>query len=370
MKILHVQKVSGVGGSERHLLSLLPALNGYGCTVSMLVLSAGGASEPFVSKLRSEGIDVHEVLARGDLQPRLIPLIAQKIRALRPDLVHTHLIHADVYGQVAAAGARVPALNSFHSSNPFYQQQPIRTTMRQIARFPRATIAISQHVRNFVLANQFALPDRVRLVPYGLNPAVLRDDISADAARGAFGLSRDEIAIGVASRLFPNKGQDVVIEAMRRVVERDSRAILLVAGDGPERSRLEQLAGPLLSTRIRFLGHINNIASFMTACEIMVFPTQPGFGEGFGLAALEAMCCARPLVATDIDSLPEIVVDGRTGYLVPPRDTSALAERLLRLLHDGAERSRMGREGLTRATVVFPLERMVANTVAVYEETA
>lgn len=142
---------------------------------------------------------------------------------------------------------------------------------------------------------------------------------------------------------------------------------LLVAGDGPLRSMLENQARRL-GTDARFLGFVSDMPAFMNACDIVVFPTQPELGEGFGLAALEAMAAGRPVIATAIASLPEVVIDGGSGMLVAPGSAAALAKAISLLASDEVLRRRLGEAASIRATEAFSIESMTEATIAVYKE--
>ncbi len=144
--------------------------------------------------------------------------------------------------------------------------------------------------------------------------------------------------------------------------------MLLIAGAGEERVRLEALAAKYCPPdRVRFLGFVSDVEAFLAACDIVAFPTD-GYAEGFGLTALEAMAAARPVVATRYASLPEVVEDSVTGVLVTPRSVDDMHGALVGLAKDQARRTAMGRAGAQRAGEVFRLDRMAAATRAVYDE--
>ncbi len=155
MRVLHVQRAKGVSGSERHLLSLLPALESVGVKSRMCVLSTGDGPR-FVAELADAGIDVTVRAAGGDLNAKLVPELVSEIRAFRPDVVHTHLFHADVVGQVAAQVARVRGVSSVHSTDDFYRREPYRSVGRAVSRLARRRIAISEHVARFLREERLA----------------------------------------------------------------------------------------------------------------------------------------------------------------------------------------------------------------------
>ena len=143
---------------------------------------------------------------------------------------------------------------------------------------------------------------------------------------------------------------------------------LLVAGDGPLSDRSSAPGDLGLGERVRFLGFVTDVRSFMGACDALAFPTQPELSEGFGLAALEAMAAARPVIASRVGSLPEVVSDEITGLLVEPQDVAELAAALVRLAENPTLRQELGEQGLIRAREAFSLEEMVERTLAVYNE--
>ena len=141
-----------------------------------------------------------------------------------------------------------------------------------------------------------------------------------------------------------------------------------LGGDGPERAVLERLVEQHCAPgTVTFLGFVADIGPFMHACDALAFPTKPELSEGFGLAALEAMAAGRPVVASAVGSLPE-VVDETTGRLVPPSSVDALASAILELARDRALCERLGVNGAARARTEFPLEKMVRSTIEVYDE--
>ena len=139
---------------------------------------------------------------------------------------------------------------------------------------------------------------------------------------------------------------------------------MLIAGEGPLRPSLERSAGAL-AAGAAFLGQVDDMPRFMGACDVLLFPTLPGLGEGFGLAALEAMAAGVPVVATGVGALPEVVEHGVTGSVVAP-GADTIAAALVRLGGDRDERTSMGKAGRERAATTFGIDAMVARTVDVY----
>jgi glycosyltransferase involved in cell wall biosynthesis len=134
------------------------------------------------------------------------------------------------------------------------------------------------------------------------------------------------------------------------------------------RATLEERAQPYPSDRVQFLGFVADMRSFMRATDVLAFTTQPELGEGFGLSALEAMAAGRPVLATKVASLPEIVIDQQTGVVVAPHSTAAIRDALIALGSDERWRTELGAAAAVRARREFSLDRMVERTIAVYNE--
>jgi glycosyltransferase involved in cell wall biosynthesis len=167
-------------------------------------------------------------------------------------------------------------------------------------------------------------------------------------------------------RLVPQKGVDVAIEALVRVRERHPTVHLVVLGEGPLRDELEALAERRdVAHAVSLPGRVGDVAWWLRRAAVLVHPAR---WEGFGLALLEAMLCERPVVASAVSSVPEIVDDGVTGRLVPPDDPAALAEAIVDLLDHPARASAMGEAGRALALGDFSVARMAERTGAVYEE--
>lgn len=225
---------------------------------------------------------------------------------------------------------------------------------------------ISLRVRgaDLVIATSRAVADCV----VGAGPRVVYPGV--DVPNGRVGRMTPRIpgetALGTAGRLVPLKGIVYLIRALA-VLHRDIPGVRLeIAGSGPERPALEhEVQSHGLGDRVRFLGWRTDLGPLMETWDVYV---QPSLGEPFGIAALEAMAVGLPVVATAAGGLPELVEDGRTGWLVPPRDSGALAERLRALLLNPDQRHIMGSAGRARAKQTFSLDRMVREFSRIYDE--
>lgn len=375
LRVLHVQKVSGIGGSERHLLTLLPALAASGIEVRMVVATTP-TTGPFVTALGEAGIDFTTVPAGPDLNPLLAARLGAEIRRFRPDVVHTHLIHADVHALLPTMVLRRPSVSTFHGPSPFYRRQPYRSIGRVTARSAAAVVAISGYLGDYLTSVLGVDPSRITIVPYGIDAAMWahRAVEQRPEARTRFGLHPDDVAFGIASRLIDGKGHLDLIHAFDRAAATApppvaERMRLLVAGDGPLR---EALAGRIASRqgpgRVELVGFVADVEHFMAACDVVANPTDATLGEGFGLAVLEAMAVGRPVIATSVGSLPELVVHDETGLLVVPGSVEQLGRAIGDLAGDDGRRRVLGRAGADRARRTYGVATMVEATAGLYAD--
>jgi glycosyltransferase involved in cell wall biosynthesis len=358
MRVVHVHRIAGVGGSERHLLALLPALRERGVEASFIGLDTGPGAGPFYEELDRSGVP-YARLQGAAADPRLPFRIVRAARRLGAEAIHTHLVHADVHGAAAAALLRVPLYSTKHNDDPF-RTGAFRHVDRLLTHRASRVIAISEALRRFLLERAGLPAGKVEVVRYGL------DATPAWGPNPPFDLPEDVPWLLAVARLAPQKGLDVAVEALARLEHQ--RAVLVVVGEGPERGRLIELARERgVGDRVLLAGRAGDVKPLLKRASLFIHPAR---WEGFGLVVLEAMLAGRAVVATNVSAIPEIVIDGETGLLVPPDDPEALAHAIDRLLSDGGERERLGDAGRERAHADFSVERMAAQTAAVYERAA
>jgi glycosyltransferase involved in cell wall biosynthesis len=345
-RVVHVHRIRGIGGSERHLLTLLPALAELGIDVTFLGLDdPAGVLDPFYGELDVESV---RLPCPRDLDPGLARRVRRELRRLRPDVVHTHLVHGDAYGTLGAGDAVV--VSTKHNDDRF-RLGPFRFVERALTRRAARVIAITEALRRFCVDGVGLPAGKVEVVHYGMDalPEPWGESPEVQLPEGA------RVLLCV-SRLVEQKGVDVAVRALPAIREQHPDAVLVVLGDGPER---ERLAGE----GVYLPGRVGDVASWYRRAELLVHPAR---WEGFGLALLEAMLAGRPVVATRVSAAPEIVADGETGLLVPPDDASALAEAVSSLLADPARAAALGEAGVARARSEFSVAKMAERTAGVY----
>lgn len=358
-KILHIQRAGAIAGSETHLLQLLPGLQQRGHDITFLALTKPQESpSPFTQALSSQGIRVIDQRIQREWQPEILPPMVQIIRQGHYDIVHTHLLYADLYGALATLWAgRTKVLCTRHNDNPYRQRWPMRPLITWNTSWMHHVIAISAHIKAFNMKYQRVPAAKITVIPYGYDPPV--------AAPMPLPPKTGTLTLGMVGRLVPQKSHATAIRALPLILNHIPHTRLVILGDGPLRNELVTLAAQLnLTPHVEFLGYQPRAAEWMRRFDLLLHPSQH---EGFGLVLLEAMAARLPIVATRVSAIPEIVVDGQTGCLIPPQDPESLAQAVIGLLNQPARRAQMGEAGYQRLVQEFSVAKMLDRTEAVYQ---
>jgi glycosyltransferase involved in cell wall biosynthesis len=370
IRVVHIAKIIQIAGAERHLLTLLPALRAAGVDARMIAFEKGESAAQFIQQLRDDGVPFETLLTpTGErLINRDLPAFLHRLRALlrehQPDIVHTHLIHGDIYGTVAARAAGVRHIvSSRHNLDPFRRQRKWQAVTSVLWRANSGGIAMSDAVRDFMVQVEHAPLHKISTIKHGIIPPEPLNGDKRAAVRRAWGIDADAPVVGSVSRLIKQKGLTHAVEAFAQV--RHPNAHYVIAGDGELRASLQQQAVDRgLGDSIHFLGWQDDVHRVLGALDVLL---APSLWEGFGVVFLEAMGHALPILTTHVPPIPEVVLDGVTGCTVEPASSAALVEPLRRLLLDSDLRQTMGTAGRLRLENVFSVNKMVEQTVAFYE---
>ncbi|MEO1288558.1 MAG: glycosyltransferase family 4 protein [Chloroflexota bacterium] len=371
MRVVHLIKAKQIGGAERHLLMLLPALIQREVDAHLLILvEPDNPMDDLFAEAEARGIPAEAIVVKGTVDALIVNRIRAKLNDLKPDILHTHLIHADTFGLAAAKLANVKYLiTSRHNDDDFRSKRVVKWASGMMWSGFDACIAISDAIKQFAIEVEGAPPEKVYTVKYGIEHESLSQSYFESARAdllAELNLSDDVQLLGMACRLVEQKGVTYAIDALQRIHNQFPNAHLVIAGDGELMLELIHLVAQLeLTDHVHFLGWRGDVPRLMAALDIFLMPS---LWEGFGLVALEAMSKRRPVIATRVTALPEVVADGETGLLVPPQNSIALAEALQTLLADRSLRSHMGLVGEDRVEQLFSVARMADETVAVYRK--
>jgi glycosyltransferase involved in cell wall biosynthesis len=370
LRLLLVESGTAVGGTERVVWELATRLPAARWDVRVWLSPAPGVDE-FAAALESRGIPVTriaEVDSRWDW--RGMWRTWRRLGRERPDLLHVHHVWpaADRYLATLAGSAGVPHLVvTEHIEGHSHSAAQGQLKIRELEQADAVT-TVSAAVADSLVRDYGVERARLRVVPNGAEPP------DEAAERPAVRRVREELGAGVlrplwvcAGRLEEQKGQDVLLDALAEVRRRGLEFVAVLAGDGSLRHALEQRARTLgLEANVRFAGQVEDLGPLLGAADAVALPSR---WEGMPLVLLEALARGRPVVASSVGGVPEVVTDGEHARLVPPGDVAALATALETFHRHPDEALRMGWRGAMLVREGYTWARVVESFEAVYDET-
>ena len=348
IRVLHVIHSSAFGGGPAMVDLLCSRLQGQG--FEMAIVTSGEGELP--ARMSALGVRVVCLpLATKGSFLRHLPQLARVIRRQRPDIVHLHGHFAASLGQFAVQAAGRPA-TIYSAQWPAYLDD-VNTYSRvrnwiaewTSCRLANRVVAVSEYDRQTLIRRRMCAASKLTLIYNAYDPAKFPQVGNGERATATGTM------LGFVGRLVDQKGCDVLIQAMPKILAQHPDTRLRVVGDGEQRQRLEDLAERLdVSRAVEFVGYRPMSAALMDELDIVVVPSRY---EPFGIVAVEAMASGRPVVASSVGGLSEIVADGKTGLLVPPGDADRLAAAVSRLLDLPDVRAAMGAAGKQRVAERF-----------------
>lgn len=375
MRVLIVIDAFRLGGAETLVAQLGRVAPDVGLELDVLSLHGRSAELSKLEPLLIEaGIEPHYLGVRRTLDPAAFARLVRYIRRTRPDVVHAHLEMSMTMALPAAALARTPGVGTFHQVyRPMHGRELARERLAvEVATRSQATVFVSNASRRSY-AEHFRggrTPPTWRVVHNGIDLEQF-----APPAPGATTRLPADLDLGpgpvvtVLAALRDFKGITHAVAAWPSVLLRHPDARLLVVGSGEEAANLHRQVDDLgLQGSVTFAGMRSDVADIMRGSDVMVLPSV--FGENLPTVLMEAGGCGRPVVASDVGGIADIVVDGETGLLTPPGDEAALAAALVRLLDDEGLRQRLGDAGRRRMEQHFDARRWAGNLLELYREVA
>ncbi len=380
VKVLRVIARLNIGGPALHVAYLTAGLadRGYDTTLVAGTLARGEESMASVAERRGVKVETLAELHREIAPWRdawAIIRLARLIRRERPTILHTHTAKAGAVGRIAAllAGdARPPiVVHTFHGHvlrgyfNPL-TTLGFRTLERWLAWTTTALVAVSPEVRDDLVRLHVAPPSKFTVVRLGieLDERVCSDDEARRETRRVFGIAPDAFVVGWVGRMTAVKRTEDVLRTLRTLVGNGVDAYLCLVGDGPDREDLERYGHELgVIKRCLFFGYQQDVSRFYNAIDVLLLSSV---NEGTPVSVIEALAAGRPVVATRVGGVPDVVRDGVDGFLVEAGDVTALADRLAELAADPERRARMGAEGRARVLERYAVDRLVDDVDRLY----
>ena len=360
IKVLHVLPTGHAGGVETFALAVARGLDSDRFEFRACILGQDG---PVAEQLRRLG--VRTSLLGLASRPRPASALAL-VRAVRgADIVHVNAGGSRLRRIAALAGARV--ITHVHGPPDAWVPRLRAGDTSLASEITRVFLAKSDLVVAFSHYCKKMVIDQVpgatvRIIPYGIEICPDGHAATGREARSVRGLPESAGVVGFVGRLCPQKGIPALLECARLLFERNSDALLVIVGDGPLRCDVDRFS-ETYPGRVMVVGETDEARTWMAAFDLLLVPSN---WEPLGIVAVEAMAAALPVVAFDIDGLPEVIVHGETGLLVPAGDTSAMAAAVGELLADPHRARSMGLSGRRRAEQSFSFDGMIGSLESLY----
>jgi glycosyltransferase involved in cell wall biosynthesis len=364
LKVLQLITGLEIGGAERLLLDTVRHLDNAQFQSVVACLYNNGRIGRQIAEL---GIPVADMHMRSFADPcglmRLLAFLHQE----KPDILHTHLFRANVWGRLLGAAIRIPVIvSSEHSLTEHYFEGRRRTPWltgidNLTARCCKVIIANSHATKKYLVENGVRL-EKIEVIHNGVDTRGYTGNHLGSAIRTEFGLDSAKL-VTMVGRLHPQKNHRLLIEAFAQLHARLPQTKLLIVGEGPLEEELRMLGRAQAPGAIIFAGARSDIPAIMAASDLVMLPSR---WEPFGIVLVEAMSAGKPVIGTAVDGIPEVIVDGKTGLLVRPGDAAALADAMFGLLNDPARATRMGELGRARARRQFDIRKAVADLQLLY----
>lgn len=355
------------GGMKQHYVSLVKGLK----SVGFDVLAACSFDKATMEELRDKGVEVYPLHLPGEVRPHLDAVKAVKIAHIimkqGVDVLHCHGFKAGMVGRMGAILAGCPKVYTVHNfvlplSHRLKREMLFRME-KALAKRTEGIIAVS-HALKLEMEKECGIPEgKINVIYNGISPP---GGGGGQDVRRHLGIGPDTVVIGSVARLIPSKGIQHLLDAIPLIKRFFKNVCFVIVGAGPYEDMLKVKAKALgIEDDVIFTGYITPIWDYLDAMDIFVLPT---LSEGLGISVLEAMAFGKPVVASSVGGVPEIIEHGRNGYLVPPGDATALASAINYLIENPHQRSVFGQKGRERVLTCFSAERMVQDTALVLEK--
>jgi glycosyltransferase involved in cell wall biosynthesis len=365
VRVLQLTSSLGFYGAEQMIMTLITALDRESFDVRLAALEKKRVSSTaIVAAARAAGFEAVTLPCRGRLDWGAIQELKSLVEDQRIEILHCHEPKSRLYGAIVSRMTGVPMVATHH----LWTGQNLRTRLVELIdaavlhscqRVVAVSSSVAESMRRVLISSS-----RIEVIPNGIDLSGFRDAQQNNEVRASLGIPPGLPVIGAVGRLDIQKAHERLIEAARKISDAGQDAIYLIVGEGVERLRLESLVRSLgLSDRVLLPGYKSDIRPFLAIMDLFVLPSRR---EGTPMALLEAMAMRKPVVATAVGGVPDVLTDGIDGIMLPESSVNGLSDALLRLLRDPALARRIARNGRRRVETEFSSRRMAGRYEDVY----
>lgn len=357
VKVIQVTWGLVAGGAEMYAFTVAANLDAQKYTPLLCAIDKGGALEPEIER---KGIPYFVMNRRQGIDLKLMWRLYRLFKENQVRVIHTHHFNQLFYSILGAKLTGAKIVHMEHSVE-FLKRKRLARALNFLSRFCDKVIAIGNDGAN-ALKELAGIPEnKLEIIRAGVDPANYAE--SKSEARKALGLDQEEKIAVIVARLFPEKNHKLLLEAFAQVVRQVEKTRLIIVGDGVEESAIQnEIARLNLQEQVTMMGVRRDVARILAASDLFVLSSDR---EGLPIAVLEAMAAGKPVVTTGVGDLPAVVQDGKSGRVVPAKNSKAMADALVEILSDEEKAVNMGKNAL-QAIDEYSLQAMIAKFEALY----
>jgi glycosyltransferase involved in cell wall biosynthesis len=366
LNILLIIETSGPGGAETVLLNIAKNLDRSQFNPTVVLLRPGW----FWGHLLEHNIETKVIHSRRAWDVSFLIRLIKNCRQLKVDLIHSHLPGANLYSCLVGSVLRIPVIATFH--NELFM--PGRSERHKVLKFflirnlaSKAVVVADYLKSDFINKAKFPI-QKLITVYNGIEVAPYRLNFDISAKKRELGIEEDELIVGNVANLRPPKGHQYFIKAAEQICNNRNRVKFLIVGEGKGKLKAEieeQIKKSNLKDKVILMGFREDVKELLHVMDVFVLSS---ISEGLPMAIVEAMAASKPVVATKVGGLPELIVPDFNGFLVSPGDPSALANKIMVLLNDKKLREQFGARSKEIVENKFSLEKMIGKYQNLYKE--
>ena len=362
--ILQIISTLDVGGVETQLSELVKRLNREKYNITVCCITRGGLLE---GRIKEAGIKLVILKRKFKFDPSIIFQMVRLIKREKIDLVHTYMFTANTWGRIAAVLANVHVIIASERNAIPWRKKILHILIdRFLSRYTDVIVCNSNFIKRVNTKRASISEKKFTVVYNAVDIKQFSPEINSDMIRREFSMPPGVPVVGMVARLHSCKGHQYLLKAAVEVIKGLPEVKFVLVGDGELREELENSAMRLgISKNIIFTGNREDVPQLIQLFNVAVLSS---IHEGFGNFLIEAMACSKPVVATNVGGIPEVVKNEETGILVPPENPEALAEGIIRLLRNKEESRRMGLAGRRRVEQYFDIKLKVRKVEEIYDK--